>query len=180
MIIVVSGPGGAGKGTIVSRLIEDDPQLHLSRSWTTRARRPHETDDDYEFVDRAAFEARIESKGFLEWADFLGNYYGTPVPDDDLEGDLLLEIDVQGAAQVCEIDPSVLLIFIEAPSRAAQEARLRGRGDAEDIIARRLAKADSEADAGRELGARVIINDDLDRAVNEVAEVISAERRRRD
>ena len=93
---------------------------------------------------------------------------------------MVLEIDVQGARQIQVLDPSALLIFVEAPSREVQEARLRGRGDPENLVEARLALADAEAGVGRELGAVVVVNDDLDRAVDEVAELIAARRREDD
>lgn len=175
---MISGPGGAGKGTIVSKLMPLDERLWLSRSWTTRDRRPGEAADSYVFVARDAFEQRIAEGGFLEYAEFLGNLYGTPVPDPPKGNDLVLEIDVQGAAQVVNSFPEVLLIFIEAPSRSVQEARLRHRGDPEPIIGARLDKAEAEARRSQELGAVVVVNDDVDRATGEVLGLIERARSR--
>jgi guanylate kinase len=182
VIIVISGPGGVGKGTIVERLVASDPKLQLSRSWTTRARRPGEPADAYVFVDRATFEHRIEEGGFLEWAEFLGNLYGTPYPDELDVGtssggqDLVLEIDVQGAAQVKDRFPDALLIFVDAPSADEQRQRLLARGDDGDHVERRIAKADEEREAARHLGAQVIVNDDLDAAVGQLRSLIDAAR----
>ena len=153
------------------------PNLWLSRSWTTRPRRDSEPVDAYVYVDRAAFDAHIEAGGFLEWADVFGNRYGTPWPEPPAGHDVLLEIDVQGAAQVKERHPEAVVVFIEAPSREAQEARLRGRGDREDLIARRLAAAPEEERAGRALADHIVVNDDLDRAIEEVAAILGSRRK---
>ena len=161
----------------MARLLERDPQLWLSRSWTTRAQRPGEADDAYVFVDRMTFEAHRDVGGFLEWAEFLGNLYGTPVPTIVPGGkDVVLEIEVQGARQIAAIDPNALLIFVVPPSHEEQERRLRGRGDPEEIVQRRLAKAEEEAHAAAELGALEVVNDDLERCVEEIATLIRTAR----
>ncbi len=175
-IFIVSGPGGVGKGTIVSALVKRDPRLWLSRSWTTRAQRKGESDGAYVFTNRPRFEARIAAGGFLEWTDFLGNYYGTPTPDLVEGHDVVLEIEVNGAMQVKQIHPEAVLIFVLPPSRAEQERRLRGRGDPEDRVAERLQKALDEEPVGLSLANHVVVNDDLERTVAEMMQIIGHHR----
>jgi guanylate kinase len=129
------------------------------------------------FVDRETFEAHRDAGGFLEWAEFLDNLYGTPVPTTvPGDHDVILEIEVQGARQIAAIDPGALVIFVQPPSAAEQERRLRGRGDPEEVVQRRLAKAAEEADAAVELGAVEVVNDDLDRCVEEILGLIASAR----
>ncbi len=128
------------------------------------------------FVDRPTFDAHAAAGGFLEWADVFGQRYGTPWPDPPEGDDVLLEIDVQGAAQVRARHPGAVVVFVEPPSREAQEERLRRRGDREDLIARRLAAAPEEERAGRALADHVVVNDDLGRAIEEVAAILGSRR----
>lgn len=177
MIIVVSGPGGVGKGTIVDALVKRDPELWLSRSWTTRERRPSESEDAYVFTASDDFEQRISNGGFLEWTEFLGNYYGTPTPDADDHRDIVLEIEVDGAQQVKRIAPDAMLIFVLPPSRDEQERRLRGRGDLDHKVLARLKKAEEEEPIGRELADHLVVNDDLDETIDEMLSIIDSARR---
>lgn len=168
-----------GKGTLVERLCARHPELWLSRSWTTRPRRPGEPADAYTFVDRERFLARVADGGFLEWAELPANgeLYGTPWPDPPDGADLVLEIDVQGAAQVLQRHPEAVVVLVVAPSAEEQAARMRKRGDDEDHIASRLALGRAELERGRRLAAHEVVNDDVERAVDELAGIL---RRHRD
>jgi len=176
LIIVVSGPGGVGKSTIVEALVGRDDDLWLSRSWTTRSRRPGESADAYHFVDRQTFERRVAEGGFLEWTEFLGNFYGTPNPEPPAGRDIVLEIEVDGAQQVKRKYPHAILIFVLPPSRAEQEARLHARGDADAKVVERLRKAEEEEPIGKELADHVIVNDDLQETVEAMLQLIRTAR----
>jgi len=176
LIFIVSGPGGVGKGTIVNLLVEQDSRLWLSRSWTTRDRRPGEAGESYTFTDRHSFEDRIEAGGFLEWTDFLGNYYGTPVPEPFPGRDIVLEIEVDGATQVKRRFAEAVLIFVLPPSRDEQQRRLRGRGDPEEKVEARLQKAVDEEPIGLAIADYVVVNDDLADTVREMLDIIATRR----
>jgi guanylate kinase len=174
LLFVVSAPSGTGKTTVIERLVETCPDLARSRSYTSRRARAGERDRvDYNFIERSAFEAGIQAGGFLEWADVFGNLYGTAGKD------VVLVIDVQGAAQVRSRVPEAVGIFLLPPSFAVLEARLRGRSqDDEHAIRRRLATARAEVTAVDRYDY-VVINDELERCVTELSAVVTAERARR-
>jgi len=173
-IVVISGPGGVGKGTLVSELIARDPRLWLSRSWTTRAQRPGEDPAAYHFVTRDEFLDHVERGGFLEWVEFLDYLQGTPVPDVPEGRVVILEIDVHGARQILQRYPRAVSVFIDAPTRAEQEARLSGRGEDPERIAQRLAKAAEEEAIARELGSVAVVNHDVEQAVADLEAIIEA------
>ncbi len=131
------------------------------------------------FTTKEAFEQRIADGGFLEWTNFLGSYYGTPLPDPSPGADIVLEIEVDGAQQVKAKHPDALLLFVLPPSRAEQERRLRGRGDAEAKVRQRLQKADDEEPVGKAIADYVLVNDDLRRTVDEMLDILQVERARR-
>lgn len=174
------GPSGVGKGSIAAAVIAGTPGLWLSRSWTTRPRRPGEAADAYHFVDDEAFTRQAESGGFFESAQVFDHRYGTPVPQPPPGHDVVLEIDVQGAAQVRSRWPDAVIILVVAPSRKVQADRLRGRGESEATVARRLAEADREEAEGRALADHVVVNDDLTPATGEVTAIVEDHRSKRD
>jgi len=181
-IFVIFGVGGVGKGTLVARLLELRDHLWLSRSWTTRPRRPSEPADAYVFVDRDQFMERATAGGFVEWTEFAanGHLYGTPTLDAPPGLDVVLEIEIDGAAQIKQRYPDAVLVLIAAPSREVQAERLRQRGDDEQSVARRLAVGEEEDRVGRRLAGHVVVNDDLARASQELAGIVDACRQHAD
>jgi len=184
-LFVVSAPSGAGKTTVVERLIQLMPDLRMSRSYTSRPARPGEEDGvDYNFVSRDRFEAMVAGDQFLEWADVFGNLYGTSTVDTERAlaagTDLVLVIDVQGARQVRRQRPSVASVFVLPPSFDALETRLRGRSkDSEEQVRRRLETARQEVVAVSEYDY-VVINDEVDACVERLRAIIVAERAKPD
>ena len=160
----------------MARLLEDDPRLWLSRSWTTRSRRPGEAEDAYVWVDEARFREHMDAGGFLEWAVVHGDLKGTPLPDPPQGRDVVLEIDVQGAEQVKRLHPDALVVFVRPPSREEQERRLRGRGESGDVVARRLADAPAEEELGARIADHVVVNDEVERCVGEIRALIEIAR----
>jgi guanylate kinase len=177
-VIVISGPGGVGKGTLVEALLQQDERLWISRSWTTRAPRANEAADAYHFATREEFQDRIDSGGFLEWTEFLDYLQGSPLPEPPVGRDVLFEIDVQGAANVQRRYPDALLVFVDAPNRAVQEQRLRTRGDSEDRILQRLEKAHEEIERASQMDFVYLVNDDLDASVEALQQLIELHRSR--
>lgn len=177
-LFVVSGPSGAGKGTLLSQVIERIPDAWVSVSATTRSPRPGEIEGvHYFFLDTDHFKSLVEQDGFLEWAQVHDNYYGTlkqSVIDHMNAGDqVILEIDVQGALQVRKALPEAHLVFIGPPSLEELERRLRQRGtETEDVISSRMKTAEVELAQKMEYDVQVV-NDDLERAVDELVEVIN-------
>jgi guanylate kinase len=178
LLFVVYGPGGVGKGTLVSRLTACRDRLWLSRSWTTRARRPSEPETAYVFATRADFMARVAADGFVEWTEFAGNghLYGTPTLDAPTGDDVVLEIEIDGASQVKARYPHAVLVLVVAPSPEVQAQRLRARGDDEASVQRRLAVGADEERRGREMADHVVVNDEVDRATQELAGIVDQHR----
>ncbi len=172
VVLVLIGPGGVGKGTLARHLVEADGALWLSRSWTTRPRRPGEAPDAYVFVDHDAFRARIADDGFLEWAEFLGNLYGTPRPTPPDGHDVLLEIDLEGAKQVLKAVPEAEVVLIVPPTEAHQVERLRQRGDTEAHVLARVERGRAEIAEGRDVAHHVVVNDDLRTSTDQLLSIL--------
>ncbi|MBD2459615.1 guanylate kinase [Oscillatoria sp. FACHB-1407] len=172
-LIVLTGPSGVGKGTLMRSLLRRHPELYFSVSVTTRSPRPGEINGKhYYFTSREDFERMVAQGELLEWAEFAGNCYGTPrqaVEQHIRKGEwVVLEIELQGARQIRQNFPEAFQIFILPPSLTELEFRLRGRGqDSEEAIARRLNHAKAEIAAADEFDIQ-IVNDDLDKALEQI------------
>ena len=179
--MVLAGPSGVGKGTVIRRLLDHEPHLWFSVSANTRAVRPGEQDGvDYRFLSRDEFEALRDAGGFLEWFEVYGDLKGTPrgPVDEHLAAgdDVLLEIDVQGALEVRRQYPDAVLVFLRAPSREEQRRRIAARGDADPAdVERRLEAAEREESLAAEFD-HVVVNDDVDAAATQVAGILALRR----
>ena len=177
LLVVYAGASGVGKGTIMKKLLASNPNIRLSVSATTRSPRAGEVDGrEYYFVTRERFKELIEEDGFLEYAQYVGNFYGTPKkPVFDMleEGlDVFLEIEIKGFLQIKEAYPECISIFIIPPSYEELKLRLMGRGtESPEVIAERLRTAEEELSHSH-LFDYVVVNDDVDRAAREVLDII--------
>lgn len=183
LLVVFSGPSGVGKDSLLQRLLEVNPQISLSISATTRAPRGAEQHGkDYYFLTKEKFQEIIKQDGMLEHAVYCDNYYGTPrqlVEEGIRQGrDVILEIEVQGGAQVRQKNPASVSIFVLPPSMRVLSQRLHKRGtDSEEVIQKRLAKAREEIQKAEQYDY-VVINDDLEECVQEICEILSAEKKK--
>jgi len=183
-LIVISGPSGVGKSSIVREVLTRTGAV-FSVSATTRRPRPGEVDGrEYHFVDRQTFEQMIARGELLEWAEVFGDYYGTPAKQVreaiDAGKTVILEIDIQGGLQVHEKHPEATFVLILPPSEAELRRRLAGRGtEATRALQQRLAKAAEEIRTARDSGVytHLVVNDDLERAIQEVVEIVTQESR---
>ena len=179
-LIVISGPSGVGKGTVVKALMEREPQVRLSVSATTRPMRPNEVDGvHYYFISREKFEEMIAQDLFLEHAQYVGNHYGTPEEAVNrmlADGyDVILEIEVQGGLQVMKRRPDAISVFIAAPSFEILGGRLRGRGDTdEEKVLLRLQQARTEYLVAPQY-QYIVVNDRLEDAVSDIQAILRAE-----
>ena len=176
-VFVITGPSGVGKGTVIRALLERLPQLELSVSATTRAPRPDEVDGvHYWFLTEDEFDRRLRAADFLEHAQYAGARYGTLKSEVERRAEsgrpVVLEIEVQGARQIRQAMPQAVQVFLAPPSLDTLRARLRARGtDSDEEVERRLRVATEELEAKDEF-AHVVCNDDLERAVDELASIV--------
>lgn len=184
LLIVLSGPSGVGKGTVRKELFKNVSDLQYSVSMTTREKRPGEVDGrDYYFVSKDEFIKRIDDNKFLEHAQFVGNYYGTPLDkiNDCINSgkDMLLEIEVNGATQVRHKLPEAVLIFLVPPTKKDLYDRLKSRGtEAEEVIQARIEKANQEFPEAKYYDY-IVVNDDVVEAAKRISEIINAEHSKR-
>ncbi len=182
ILIVISGFSGAGKGTLMKRLLQTYDNYALSISMTTRSPREGERDGvEYFFVSKREFEERIKEDGLIEYASYCDNYYGTPKDyvEEQLDAgkDVILEIEIQGALQVKKKFPESLLMFVTPPNAKELERRLVGRGtESAEVIRKRLVRASEESE-GIEAYDYIVVNDNLDVCVEELHRLVDASRR---
>jgi guanylate kinase len=181
-VFVISGPSGAGKGTVIALVRQRLDRVVTSVSATTRAPRPGEVDGrEYHFLDAQAFRAAVDAGDFLEWVEYSGNLYGTLRSEVERKlaagDDVILEIELIGARAVRETMPEAVSVFIAPPSMAELAERLRGRGtETAAAIAKRLHRAETEVAAAKEFD-HIVVNDHAGRAADEVVAIIEAQRR---
>ena len=180
-LIVISGPSGVGKSTVVTQVMSMNKDLQFSVSATTRSMRPTDVEGEtYYFVDRPTFEKMIEEQQFFEYAEFVGNYYGTPIAPIDAalaEGrDVLLDVEPVGALNIKKRRPDAVLIFLAAPSFTELERRLTGRGDtAPEVIKGRLERAKWDYSQAPNYDY-LVVNDTVEHAVSEIQAIMTAEK----
>ncbi|MCP3101385.1 guanylate kinase [Myxococcus sp. K15C18031901] len=185
LLLVLSAPSGAGKTSLARRLLKETPQADFSISVTTRRPRGQERDGvDYQFVDVATFQQKIERGEFVEWAEVYGHFYGSPQSTVDVararRGVAIFDIDVQGGQAIKRKHPDAVLIFVLPPSMEELERRLRDRQtDSDETIRRRMLAARSEIERGIAAYDYIVVNDDFERAFGELRSVVSAEQCRR-
>ncbi len=176
-LFVITGPSGVGKGTVLQRVIQSMDRLYFSISATTRNPREGEQDGvQYHFLTREQFEQRIRQGRLLEYAEYVGNYYGTPLdPVEEHLGqgeDVLLEIELQGALKVKETRPDAVLVFIAPPSYHALETRLRGRGTEEEAVIQKRMNAARRECAGMEHYQYIVVNEQVEAAADELRAIL--------